>query len=230
MGFSRREYWSGLRCPPPGDLPYPGLNPCLLHWQMDSLTLAPQGSMFSLYTFFCNFSFALQYEHVRHSSCCKWLQLIHFSGIKYFIVWVLLTFVIHWVFSCVLLLQIVLLWTFFFSVYVLSAYVKKSLYSRDFQETCILDYNYYCFPVTQSCLTLWSHRLQHARLLCLSLFPGVCSNSCPLSWWCHPTNSSFVTPFSFCPQNVLQNISWLHPEAPKGGLVWVAPWAGFFKH
>ena len=95
--------------------------------------------------------------------------------------------------------------------------MKKSLYSRDFQETCILDYNYYCFPVTQSCLTLWSHRLQHARLLCLSLFPRVCSNSCPLSWWCHPTNSSFVTPFSCCPQNVLQNIGGLHPEAPKGG-------------
>ena len=28
-----------------------------------------------------------------------------------------------------------------------------------------------------------------------------CSNSCPLSWWCHPTISSSVTPFSFCPQS-----------------------------
>ena len=27
MGFSRQEYWSGLPCPPPGDLPYPGIEP-----------------------------------------------------------------------------------------------------------------------------------------------------------------------------------------------------------
>ena len=31
--------------------------------------------------------------------------------------------------------------------------------------------------------------------------PGVCSNSCPLSWWCHPTISSSVGPFSSCPQS-----------------------------
>jgi len=29
MGFSRQEYWSGLPCPPPGDLPYPGIQACL---------------------------------------------------------------------------------------------------------------------------------------------------------------------------------------------------------
>ena len=27
MGFSRQEYWSGLQCPPPGNLPYPGIEP-----------------------------------------------------------------------------------------------------------------------------------------------------------------------------------------------------------
>ena len=46
MGFSRQEYWSGLPCPPPGDLPNPGANPCLwhlLHWQMGSWLLAPPG-------------------------------------------------------------------------------------------------------------------------------------------------------------------------------------------
>ena len=31
MGLSRQGYWRGLPCPPPGDLPDPGLNPCLLH-------------------------------------------------------------------------------------------------------------------------------------------------------------------------------------------------------
>ena len=40
--------------------------------------------------------------------------------------------------------------------------------------------------------SLWLHGLQHTRLACLSLTPGACSNSCPLSRWCHPTISSFV--------------------------------------
>ena len=43
--------------------------------------------------------------------------------------------------------------------------------------------------------------LQRARHPCLSLSLGVCSNSCPLSWWCHPTSSSSVVPFSSCPQS-----------------------------
>ena len=40
------------------------------------------------------------------------------------------------------------------------------------------------------------HELQHARLPCPSPSPGACSNSCPLSQWCHPTISSSVVPFS----------------------------------
>ena len=42
VGLSRQEYWSGLPCLPPGDLPDPGSNLgllCLLHWQADSLPL-----------------------------------------------------------------------------------------------------------------------------------------------------------------------------------------------
>ena len=38
--------------------------------------------------------------------------------------------------------------------------------------------------------------LQHARLPCPSPTPRTCSNSCPSSWWCHPTISSSVIPFS----------------------------------
>ena len=45
------------------------------------------------------------------------------------------------------------------------------------------------------------HGLQHTRLPCPTLSPGVCSNSCPLSWWCHPTISSFVVLYSSCPQS-----------------------------
>ena len=49
--------------------------------------------------------------------------------------------------------------------------------------------------------SLWPHGLQHPRLSCPSLSPGVCLNSCPLSWWCHPTISSSVIPFSSCLQS-----------------------------
>ena len=52
-----------------------------------------------------------------------------------------------------------------------------------------------CCSVVQSFSTLCDpHGLQHPRLPCPSLSPGVCSNSCPLSSWCHPTISSSVTP------------------------------------
>ena len=43
--------------------------------------------------------------------------------------------------------------------------------------------------------------LEHARLPCPSPSPRVCPSSCPLNWWCHPTISSSVTPFSFCLQS-----------------------------
>ena len=45
------------------------------------------------------------------------------------------------------------------------------------------------------------HGLQHARLPSPSPTPGVYSNSCPLSRWCHPTISSSVVPFSSCLQS-----------------------------
>ena len=45
------------------------------------------------------------------------------------------------------------------------------------------------------------HEPQHARPSCPSPTPGVYSNSCPSSRWCHPTISSSVTPFSSCPQS-----------------------------
>ena len=50
--------------------------------------------------------------------------------------------------------------------------------------------------VTQSCSTLWPYGLQHGRFPCPSPTPRACSNTCPLSQWCHPTISSTVVPFS----------------------------------
>ena len=48
---------------------------------------------------------------------------------------------------------------------------------------------------------LWPHGLKHTRPPCPSPTPGVYSNSCPFSWWCHPTISSSVIPFSTCLQS-----------------------------
>ena len=42
-GFSRQEYWSGLPCPPPGDLPNPGIEPRSPALQADSLPSEPHG-------------------------------------------------------------------------------------------------------------------------------------------------------------------------------------------
>ena len=49
--------------------------------------------------------------------------------------------------------------------------------------------------------SLWPHEPQHARPPCPSPTPGVYSDSCPLSRWCHPAISSSVVPFSSCPQS-----------------------------
>ena len=53
MGFSRQEYWSGLPCPPPGDLPDPGIEPTSPEspaLQVESLPTEPPGKPLSAYT------------------------------------------------------------------------------------------------------------------------------------------------------------------------------------
>ena len=49
--------------------------------------------------------------------------------------------------------------------------------------------------------SLQPHGLQHVRLPCPSPSAGVCPSLCPLHWWCHPTISSSVIPFSSCLQS-----------------------------
>ena len=50
--------------------------------------------------------------------------------------------------------------------------------------------------------SLQPNGLQHARFPCLSPTPGVCSDSCPSSQWCHPIISSTVVPFFSCLQSI----------------------------
>ena len=75
----------------------------------------------------------------------------------------------------------------------------------------------YCHcSVVQLCLTLGYP--MDCRLPCPSPSPRACSNSCPLSWWCHPTIASSVVPFS-CLQSFTASgslpISWLCIKWPK---------------
>ena len=60
--------------------------------------------------------------------------------------------------------------------------------------------------------SLQPHESQHARPPCPSLNPGVYSNSCPLSLWCHSAISSSVIPFSSCPQSLPASGSF--PKSP----------------
>ena len=73
-----------------------------------------------------------------------------------------------------------------------------------------------CSTLPSTCVCSWSvqfshsvvsdslrpHGLQHARPPCPLPTPGVYPNSCPLSWWCHPSISSSVVPFSSCLQSL----------------------------
>ena len=61
------------------------------------------------------------------------------------------------------------------------------------------------FSSVQSLSHVWllrPHESQHPRPPCPSPTPGVHSNSCPSSWWCHPAILSSIVPFSSCPQSL----------------------------
>ena len=78
--------------------------------------------------------------------------------------------------------------------------LEGRFFTNDHQESPLTLYSVQFSSVAQLCPTLWPHELQHARPPCPSPTPGVHSNSCPSSQWCHPAISSSVIPFSSCPQ------------------------------
>ena len=55
-GFSRQKYWSGLPCPPPGDLPKPGIKPRSPTLQVDTLPSEPLGKLWKP---LCSFSYSV---------------------------------------------------------------------------------------------------------------------------------------------------------------------------
>ena len=81
---------------------------------------------------------------------------------------------------------------------------------------------------TNSYLTLWPHELQHTMLPCPSLSPGVCSHSCPLSWWCCPTISHPLLPpspfaLNLSSTRVFSNESALRIRWPKDWSFSISP-------
>ena len=80
----------------------------------------------------------------------------------------------------------------------------------------------YVVSVQFSCsvmsVSLWPHESQYARPPCPSPTPGVHSNSCLSSRWCHPAISSSVVPFSSCPQSLPASGSFPMSQLfPSGG-------------
>ena len=63
-------------------------------------------------------------------------------------------------------------------------------------------WNYTSVQFSPSVVSLRTHESQHSRPPCPSQTPGVYSNICLSSWWCHPAISSSVIPFSSCPQSL----------------------------
>ena len=94
-------------------------------------------------------------------------------------------------------------------------YTQKSVVVTDNLER--LSPSFFLFTSVQFSRSVMSdslrvYGLQHARPSCPSSTPGACLNSCPLSWWCHPTISSSVIPFSSCLQSFPASGSFLKSQ------------------
>ena len=85
--------------------------------------------------------------------------------------------------------------------YYLIQNVKSTKVEKELENDCIPDSWISQFSRLVMSDSLRPHGLQHGRSPYLSSTPRVHSNLCPLSWWCHPTISSSVIPFSSCPQS-----------------------------
>ena len=92
-------------------------------------------------------------------------------------------------------------------------------WNKPYQETGIVpQFSSVQFSRSAVSDSLRPHKLQHARPPCPSPTPGVYSNPCPSSWWCHPAISSSVVPFSSCPQSL--------PASGSFQMSHLFPWSG----
>ena len=87
-----------------------------------------------------------------------------------------------------------------------------SLFNHQYPAQCLASVQF-SHSVTSD--SLRPHELQHSRLPCPSPAPGVHSDSCPSSQWCHPAISSLGVPFSSSNIRVFSNESTLRKRWPK---------------
>ena len=79
----------------------------------------------------------------------------------------------------------------------------ENIFNPDFQSIISsVQFSSVLFSRSVVSNSLQPHDSQHVRPPYPSQTPRVYSNSCPLSWWCHPAISSSVVPFSSCPQSL----------------------------
>ena len=90
--------------------------------------------------------------------------------------------------------------TFFFYDWVVFYYVYLCVCIHIYECVCIYIHRYVSSVQSLSCVWLFVLPWTAARQASLSI-TRACSNSCPSSWWCHPTMSSSVTLFSSCLQS-----------------------------
>ena len=98
-----------------------------------------------------------------------------------------------------------LIYILIFSHFILCSkifYMSLTIFKKHFHDSificCVISVQFSRSVVSDS---LQPHRLQHSRFPWPSQTSRAYSNSCPLSWWCHPTISSSGAPFSTCPQS-----------------------------
>ena len=183
MGCSKKEYWSGLPFPPSGCLTNPGIEPASPELSGRFFTTEPPGK-----------------PHILACCCCPVLQSYPtLCNSMDYSPWLLCP----WDFpgkntgvGCHFLLQDVF------------PTQRSNQHLLNWQgDSLALSHlgspTYFpllLFSPSVVSNSLWPHELQHTKLLYPSLSLGVCSNSRPLSWWCHPTILFFVIPFSSCLQ------------------------------
>jgi len=225
MGFSRQEYWSRLPCHPLGDLSNPGMelessvSPALAGmfvttsaaWETKNAGCLPKRwfihvqSLNHVWLFVTSMDCSPPGSSIHRffqARIPEWVAMLYSRGssrprsnshllnwqVDFFLCWATWEAPKCW-FRCPLnhSLQLSILMT----------YVHKMPHLKGSPELIGPQSS----SVAQLCPTLWSHGLQNTRLPYPSPAPGACSNSCPLSQWCHPTISSSVIPFSSCLQS-----------------------------
>ena len=92
------------------------------------------------------------------------------------------------------------------NLYIISAFKKNKIKTHRNSLACLTCFCLLSISSVQfSCSVvsdfLWPHELQHTRSPCPTSTLEAHPDSCPLSWWCHPTISSSLVPFSSCPQS-----------------------------